>query len=65
MGNNYLMQFFTYKHLPENLQAVSKPFCEMAEKMDRELMDNPEKSTAMRKLLESKDCAVRSLLFKQ
>jgi hypothetical protein len=30
-----LLQFFTYAHLPEHLQAVSKPFCELAEKLAR------------------------------
>lgn len=58
-----LMQFFEYEHLPENLQTVSKPFCELAEKIEAELPSNPEKTTALRKLLESKDCAVRALIF--
>ncbi len=60
-----LMQFFTYTHLPEKLQAVSKPFGELAELMHGELPRNPERTTALRKLLEAKDCAVRALLFKQ
>lgn len=64
MQQPYLLQFFTYEHLPEHLQAVSKPFAELAHKMAEELEPNPETSTALRKLLEAKDCAVRSLLFK-
>jgi hypothetical protein len=60
-----LIQFFSYQHLPEHLQVVSKPFGEMAEALDRSLPDNPEKTTALRKLLESKDCAVRAILFKE
>lgn len=59
-----LMQFFAYAHLPEHLQAVSKPFGELAEKIESELPSNPEKTVALRKLLEAKDCAVRALLFK-
>ena len=59
-----LLQFFTYAHLPANLQEVSKPFCVLAELLDKTLPHNMEKSTAMRKLLEAKDCAVRAVLFK-
>lgn len=58
-----LRPFFAYAHLPENLQAISKPFCELAEFLDLELPNNPEKEHALRKLLEAKDCAVRSLLY--
>jgi len=61
---HYLMQFFAYEHLPDFLQVASKPFGELAEKMEKELPSNPETTTALRKLLEAKDCAVRALLFK-
>ncbi len=64
MKRSYLMQFFAFAHLPENLQAISKPFGELAEHLDATLPENPEKSTALRKLLEAKDCAVRAQLFK-
>lgn len=60
----YLLQFFGYAHLPAHLQAVSKPFGELAEKICQDLPRNPERTVALRKLLESKDCAVRALLFK-
>lgn len=63
MKNN-LMQFFEYAHLPAHLQEVSKPFGELAAKIEADLPGNPEKTVALRKLLEAKDCAVRSLLFK-
>ncbi len=61
--SSYLMQFFEYAHLPEHLQVASRPFGELARTMDQTLPDNPEKSTALRKLLEAKDCAVRALIF--
>ena len=61
---HYLLQFFKYEHLPKHLQDVSKPFCELAKQMDLMLGHNPEKTTALRKLLEAKDCAVRSVFFK-
>lgn len=60
----YLLQFFKYEHLPVHLQEISKPFCELAEKLVKELPNNPETTTAIRKLLEAKDCAVRAKLFK-
>lgn len=61
----YLLQFFEYAHLPEHLQAVSKPFGELAERLVGTLPRNPERTVALRKLLEAKDCAVRALLFKE
>lgn len=61
---NHLMQFFEYGHLPPHLQAVSAPFGELAKKIDAELPGNAEKTVALRKLLEAKDCAVRAVLFK-
>lgn len=64
MYSETLLQFFKYDHLPEHLQKVSKPFCELAKWMSEQLPENPELTTALRKLLEAKDCAVRSLLFK-
>lgn len=57
-------QFFAYEHLPPHLQEVSKPFCEMKDFIITKLPRNPERSVALRKLLEAKDAAVRALLFK-
>lgn len=61
--SKYLQQFFKYTHLSSHLQIASKPFGDLAAKLELELPDNPEKEMAIRKLLEAKDCAVRSLLF--
>lgn len=58
----HLMQFFQYAHLPEHLQAVSKPAALLAEKMVEELPQNPELTAGLRKLLEAKDCFVRAKL---
>jgi len=63
MNNHYLMQFFKYDHLPEHLKKISKPFADMAQNIVDTLPSNPESTTALRKLLEAKDCAVRSVLF--
>jgi len=55
-----IMRFFEYDHLPDQLQKVSKPICDMAIKMDKVLPDGAEKSVGLRKLLEAKDCFVRA-----
>jgi hypothetical protein len=60
-----LLQFFAYEHLPQNLQAISKPFGELAQRIVENLPRNPERTVALRKLLEAKDCAVRAVLWKE
>lgn len=62
---HYLLQFFKYDHLPLPMQEISAPFGKLAASLDETLEDNPEKTTALRKLLEAKDCAVRSHIFKK
>lgn len=57
-----ILRFFHYKHLPPVLQANSKPFCDLAVHLARDLPRNAERTTALRKLLEAKDCAVRAAL---
>lgn len=72
----HILQFFAYAHLPPYLQAISKPFhdlatCIVGEELPEalrggcpELPRNPERTVALRKLLESKDAAVRAALAK-
>jgi hypothetical protein len=57
-----IMQFFSYSHLPERLQKVSQPFAALAT-IVMSLPRNPERSVALRKLLEAKDAAVRAELY--
>lgn len=59
-----MLQFFTHGHLPDHLAKVSLPFCQLAEEICATLPSNPERTVALRKLLEAKDCAVRALLYK-
>lgn len=59
-----IMQFFAWEHLPPHLQEVSKPFGELAQQIVDTLPRNPERTVALRKLLEAKDAAVRARLFK-
>lgn len=58
-----MLQFFGYAHLPEQLQAVSKPFHDLADAMATGIPRNPERTAALRKLLEAKDCAVRACFY--
>lgn len=57
-----ILQFFEFKHLPENLQGISGPVCVLAESLDRKISRCPEKSAGLRKLLEAKDCFVRVVM---
>ena len=57
-----LLQYFKYDHLPPNLQEASRDFCELAHRIAQGPTEGPEKTVALRKLLEAKDCYVRSYL---
>jgi hypothetical protein len=75
----HILQFFAYSHLPPHLQMVSKPFCQIAYAIVNgngseesgavttggALPRNPERTVALRKLLEAKDAAVRAVLAKE
>jgi hypothetical protein len=57
-----ILKFFSYEHLTLPLAEVSKPFCDLAYELEDLLPRGAEKSTALRKLLEAKDAAVRAAL---
>ena len=61
----HILQFFAYSHLPAHLQLVSKPFGDLAQQVVDTLPRNPERTVALRKLLEAKDAAVRALVAKE
>lgn len=58
-----ILQFFAFTHLPAHLMARSMRFAELALHMVKTLPRNPERSVALRKLLEAKDCAVRAEIY--
>jgi hypothetical protein len=58
-----ILQFFEYSHLPPALQKVSEPFCSLASLICDVLPRNPERTVALRKLLEAKDAAVRASIY--
>lgn len=65
MGNP-ILRYFTTRHLARGpLQEASSLCGTLARDLDAILPDGPEKSTALRKLLECKDAAVRAALDAQ
>lgn len=53
--------WLTYAHLPESLQAFSRPFYLAALTLIENIpTDSPELTTALNKLIEAKDSAVRA-----
>lgn len=58
-----ILRYFEHEHLTDGpLRATSAKFHAFATEVDETLPDGPEKSTALRKLLEAKDAAVRAAL---
>lgn len=62
-GGEPILQFFQWAHLPAHLQAVSSPFENLALQIVAALPRNPERTVALRKLLEAKDAAVRAAIY--
>ena len=57
-----ICKHFAWAHLPEKLQAVSRPFGLLAARVVATTIRGPERSACLRKLLEAKDCAVRAAM---
>jgi hypothetical protein len=58
-----LLQFFADEHLPEHLREHSKLFGDLARRLVETLPRNPQRTMALQKLLEAKDCAVRAFFW--
>lgn len=54
-----LLGFFKFDHLNDDLKAISRPFAVLAVSLTDSLPEGPELTVSLRKLLESKDAAVR------
>jgi hypothetical protein len=65
MDEEPMLRWFDYKHLPDDLQVVSRSFTHLAEQIVGGLPRSPERTVALRKLLESKDAAVRCAVAKR
>lgn len=61
---NYpILEYFKYDHLPPHLQEASKPWCDLAYAAAAAVLEShAEIAAGLRKLLEAKDCFVRSRL---
>lgn len=59
---DHILRYFHYAHLPDVLKARSKPFADLARQLIETTPRNPERTVALRKLLEAKDAAVRAAL---
>lgn len=55
-----MLRWFRFEHLPAHMQPFSRPFADLARWMVDNLPRDPERTVALRKLLESKDAAVRA-----
>jgi hypothetical protein len=64
LAPDHIMQFFAFDHLAAHLQFVASPFARMAESIVDHIPRNPERTVALRKLLEAKDAAVRAFIAK-
>lgn len=56
------LRHFEYKHLPEHLQKISKPFYEMAHMFSNANPLSADMILALHKLLEAKDAMVRAFI---
>lgn len=62
MNEERMMKWFEFGHLPEHLQVVSSFFWDLACQLCATVEAGPERTVALRKLLEAKDAAVRAKL---
>lgn len=57
------LRYFAHAHLPAGpMRDTSAKFAELAAWLEDNLPSGPERSVALRKLLEGKDCAVRAAM---
>jgi hypothetical protein len=57
-----MMKWFRFEHLPDGLQETSRKFHSLAFDIVESVESGPERTVALRKLLEAKDAAVRAKL---
>lgn len=56
-----MLKLFAYEHLRADLLAVSRPFSDLAHLLVLSVPAGPERTVALRKLIEAKDAAVRAV----
>lgn len=58
-----MLQLFKHMHLRPDIRSVSQPFGVLARQLVATVPRNPERSAALRKLREAKDCACTALIW--
>lgn len=62
MNEERMLKWFECSHLPEPIQATSQRFRDLAILLCQTIEPGPERTVALRKLLEAMDAAVRAKL---
>lgn len=62
MDEERMMKWFAFEHLPPLLKDTSRMFHSLAKDICETIEPGPERTVALRKLLESKDAGVRAKL---
>jgi len=62
MNEERMMKWFEFEHLSEHFKVVSIKFFELACSLCAMVEAGPERTVALRKLLEAKDAAVRAVV---
>lgn len=57
-----LLRWFRFNHLPQHLQEASEPFGRLALEIVNMVPASAERTTALRRVLEAKDCIVRATI---
>ena len=57
-----MLKWFEFEHLPPHLKETSRMFHALATSICDSIEPGPERTVALRKLLEAKDAAVRAKL---
>ncbi len=57
-----MLKWFAFEHLPSPLKDTSRMFHSLATDICKDIEPGPERTVALRKLLEAKDAAVRAKL---
>lgn len=63
MEEERMLKWFSFDHLPVDLQGVSSKFWDAACSITAMVEPGPERTVALRKLLEAKDAAVRAAAY--
>ena len=57
-----MMKWLSWRHLPPELQNIVQLYQELGMSICANIPAGPERTVALRKLVESKDCAVRAII---